>query len=423
MSLDHGFILLLIAACGAFFMAFCNGANDVANAFASAVGSKALKPRMALLIASVVTFCGAVFLGGEVVVYLIEGLAPPKIFASPHDYVLGMIAVLLSAGLFVLLSTLKGMPVSATHAIVGGLTGVAVTLQGWEAINWFVMFTIASTWVVAPVLAAICALLLASFIRRVIIGQGTTGTLKRVRRRLPALISFTISAAAFGIMVSTRLGEIIGAGIWESALLAVFLFLPVYAQSKYFVKRTLKKAPDNPKGAERAFRRLQVGTSCYVAFGNGSNDVSNSISPVFAIYMVYQSGGFPQDFTEESIPFWILALGGLGIATGITFLGKRVIKTLGKKITKINHSRGFSIDFSVASIVVGASLFGLPVSTTQAATGAVVGAGLSRGALSKVNFRMIGYIILTWIITVPTAGLITIAVYHLLSLILPGTIA
>lgn len=402
-------------------MAFCNGANDVANAFASAVGSKALKPRMALLIASVVTFCGAVFLGGEVVIYLIEGLAPPYIFASPHDYVLGMIAVLLSAGLFVLASTLKGMPVSATHAIVGGLTGIAITLQGWQAVNWLVMLTIAASWVVAPLLAGLCSLLLASFIQRVIIGPGGPGTLRRVRLRLPALIALTISAAAFGIMASTRLGSMIGAGIWEAAFLALLLLPTVYAQSKYFLKRTLKKAPDTPQGAERAFRRLQVGTSCYVAFGNGANDVSNSISPVFAIYMVYQTGGFPKDFTQHHIPFWILALGGMGIATGITFLGKRVIKTLGKKITKITHSRGFSIDFSVASIVVGASLLGLPISTTQAATGAVVGAGLSQGSLAHVNFRVLGYIILTWIITVPTAGLMTIAVYHLLSLILPGT--
>lgn len=418
MGIDQGYVFLALAGIGAFFMAFCNGANDVANAFASAVGAKAIKTKQALLIASIVTFLGAVFLGGEVVAFLIEGLAPPSMFEKADEYIVAMLAVLASSSLFIFLSTLKGMPVSCTHAIVGGLTGVAIYVEGWAAVHWNKLLLIALSWVFAPLLTGLFAWALAFSIRKFIIGNGGPGTLKRVRRALPALVSIATSGAILGIMSYPSLKARIGAEDWLIVAISLALLVPTYVQSKALVKRWLKKKADNEQGAEQAFKRLQVATSAYVAFGIGANDVSNSISPVFAIYLMVKQGGLVTDFQNTAIPFWILALGGVGIATGIAFLGKRVMKTLGKKITQLTHSRGFSIDFSVASVVVGASFMGLSVSTTQAATGAIVGAGLSTGEPKSIHFDVIGKILITWIITVPTAAFLAVIIYKGLAMVL-----
>lgn len=416
--MDMGYTLLVLAGVGAFFMAFCNGANDVANAFASAVGAKALKMKTALFIASIVTFLGAVFLGGHVVSYIIDGLAPASMFTHKEAYIIAMIAVLISAGIFVLLSTLVGMPVSSTHAIVGGLTGVSVLVEGWHAINWQVMTTIGLSWVISPFLAGGFAYLLVSLIRTFVIGEGAIGTLKRMRRRLPILISITLSCGFFGILVRPKQTALLADDIPQAAIISLLLLVPFYIQSKFLMKRLLKKCTDNAAGAEKAFKKLQIATSSYVAFGNGSNDVSNSITPVFAIYLVIKHGDMIPASATHSIPFWIMALGGVGIAMGITFLGKKVMKTLGKNLTTISNMSGFSIDFSVASVVLSASLLGLPVSTSQAATGAIVGAGLSKSHdMHSVQYNVLTKILISWVLTVPLSALISVGLYQVLAVI------
>jgi len=415
-SSEKAYLFLVLACIGAFFMAFCNGSNDAANAFAPAVGSKALRMRTALFIASVVTFFGAVFLGGRVVLYLIEGLAPISLFPDVEHYVVAMLSVLLSAGTFVLGSSILGVSVSSTHSIVGALTGIAFYLKGLEGISWPILRTIALSWVVSPLLAGGLAWLLIYLIKHYILGQEGPGMLYRLKKGLSFLISITIAAAFFGFLVYNEAEETVffRENVRYAFLLSLLLVIPFYFQAKLFIRRWFSKTSDDTVGAERLFKRLQVITSAYVAFGNGANDVSNSITPVVAIYFLLKSGTLALEAGTgaiETVPFWILALGGIGFATGVSVLGKNVMKTMGRKITRIDNPSGFCIDFAVASVVVSASVLGLPVSTSQAATGGIVGCGLSHGRASDVDFKTVAKIFIAWLITVPVSAFFTISVY------------
>lgn len=506
MELSHGLLFIIIGSIGAFFMAFNNGANDVANAFASAVGSKALKMKLAVAIASVVTFSGALLLGGHVATKLVTGLVPPSSFSDSHSYVVAMISVLFAAGIFVLISTLTALPVSSSQAIVGSLTGIAITLTGWDAAPWKELGIIVLGWIISPLIAGVLSVIMCSFIENRIIGHGSNGVMLRVKKWLPVIVSLMLSAGIYSLFTLTQLKHTIGidahkcfvselsnterkdreimqisrineeaGGLhditqqmqnklnqrgdvsendfdriaqkfynstreinnhmqqlqvlatgrlpailyvkrWHVALIAVIMFFPFYLLFSRLIKTWLKKADDTPEGAQHAFKKLQIGTSCYVAFAIGSNDVANSISPVLAIYLVVTSGGIPDAFST-SMPVWILLLGGAGMAAGISLLGKKVMKTLGEGLTRINNARGFSIDFSVATSVVGASAIGIPVSTTHAATGAVVGSGLSQGS-GNVQFKMLGKIASGWLITIPLSAVITIIIYELLILVI-----
>ena len=403
-------IIIVLAACCALFMAFSNGANDVANSFASAVGSKALGIRQALIISSTVTFLGAFLLGGNVAACLVEGLVHPVLFNEPHRYILAMLTVLLASGTFILLSTLTGMPVSSTHSIVGGLTGITIVVAGWNAVDWGILGKICISWVLSPILAGSFAYGLILFTRNCLIRQNHPNPIEELIKRLPLFIAVSVSVGLWILLWGTTL---MSATIEEITLIALSITPFVYIIFRIWTRRWLRKAKNTPKGTEVAFRRLQVGTSCAVAFGNGANDVANSISPVFAVYIVVTHGSIPQSLTGDAMPSWILCLGGIGIVLGILSLGHKVMRTLGNKITRISNSRGFCIDYSVASVVLAASALGLPVSTTHAATGAIVGAGFSTG-IRSVRFSLLGKIFIAWVITVPSAALITIIIYKLL---------
>lgn len=425
--MDYSELILVLASAGAFFMAFNNGANDVANAFASAVGSKAISMRLALALASVVTFLGALTLGGHVAGKLIDGVMNPTEFGSAAEYITAMLCVLLASGVFIFMATLTGLPVSSSHSIVGSLVGVSVLVAGWGAVNWPLIGFIALSWVVSPILAGALCALICKAIQYLIIRDGGAGTLKRVLFWLPVLVSLIFAIAVWFIFQKIfDVHKIVGAFMdvdgyegWfiDDVIVALVLFVALYVWLRSMVKNWLAERQDNGEGAEKAFAQLQVATSSYVAFGIGANDVANSISPVFAITVVISQSGIPDEFAG-SLPFWVLLLGGIGMATGISLLGNRVMKTLGDGVTKINNSRGFSIDFSVASTVVGASSLGIPVSTTHAATGAVVGSGLSSG--QKVDFKVLLKIVSAWLVTLPAAALITIVLYLIADLIFLG---
>ncbi|MGF1469816.1 MAG: inorganic phosphate transporter [Sandaracinaceae bacterium] len=422
MDADAHYLLLGLAALGALFMAFNNGANDVANSFASAVGAKAISMRQAVLIAGLMNLIGAVLIGGNVSAKLITGVLNPDQFldaAGEPDattYLVAMFSVLVAAGTFVLLSTLTKLPVSSSHSIVGSLVGASVVAGGVNTVNWPVLTGIVVSWFVSPVLAGLLSLGLYTFIKRGILASSSQ-VMERVRYYLPFIIALTIAVFVLILMKGSVLAAYRPSGWWEMTLFMVILIPYGTLVSQGTLRTLTMQMQDSEESAELVFRRLQVGTSSYVAFAHGANDVANAISPVFAVYLVVQSGGLP---TEElvaatGVPLWILVLGGAGIALGIGTLGHRVIETLSEKITQIDNFKGFSVDFSAATTVVGASLLGLPVSSTHAATGAIVGTGLYEG--KGIQWRVLGRIFAAWIVTVPVAGGFTVAVFFLLRLI------
>ncbi len=503
--MEHGVVFIVLGCLAAFFMAFNNGANDIANAFASAVGSRAITMRTAIFIGGAVTFLGALLLGGNVAVKLVSGLVPPSTFGNAEEYVIAMITVLLASGTFVLISTLTSLPVSSSHAIVGSLTGISVMISGWETIQWNVIAQIALAWIVSPLIAAFLAFLLSVFIEGFVVGKSEKGVVKRVKFWLPIVIAVTVVGGIFALATLTSLKSSLGidadqffsgktvderierqksrahklqyettkiriladkidseldrdgmknqdkmleqsreikkvsgelgvaadnltveflgkspaffyAERWHVLIICLVLLIPVYFQCRWFIHKWLAHCEDTPTGVQHAFRNLQIGTSCYVAFAIGSNDVANSISPVLAICLVVAANGIPDTF-DASMPLWILVLGGVAMATGITLLGNRVMKTLGEGITKINNARGFCIDFAVATSVVGASALGMPVSTTHAATGAVTGSGLSQDGVKSIQLSVLGRIVVGWIVTIPISLIITFVYFKIMKAI------
>ncbi|QDU64249.1 Sulfate permease CysP [Planctomycetes bacterium Pan216] len=413
---EMGLMLLIVTGIGGFFMAFTIGANDVANSFASAVGAKAITIKQAVAIAGLMNILGAVILGGNVSMTLITGIINPGNFASPDQYVLAMISILLAAAVFVFCSTVLGLPVSTTHALIGSLTGLAIFVAGWDSVNWGMMISIAITWVASPLIAALFSYLLVWFIQKSIVGDGGAGSIVRIKRVVPYIIGLTMGILLYFFLNAGALRRFKEFEVWEIVVLLAIVCPYTVLISQGLVTFWCNRVSDNLEGVESVFQRLQVGTSSYVAFAQGANDVANAISPLFAVFLVVQLHGLPSEVGDYSVPIWILILGGAGIAAGIGILGHRVISTLGERLTPLTNTRGFSVDFSVATTVVAASMAGIPVSSSHAATGAVVGVGLYRGVKS-VNFGILGGIFVAWIVTLPIAAVVAVGIFQLLNVI------
>ncbi|MDR2779162.1 MAG: inorganic phosphate transporter [Puniceicoccales bacterium] len=404
--------ILILAVIGAIFVAFNNGANDVANAFASAVGSKALKIKHALLIAAILNFFGAILLGSNVSKTLIDGVVNVSCFNDAHTYVAGMLACMIAAGSFIFVSTRTGLPVSSTHAIVGGMIGIATALGGIRSVNWKLFGLLTLSWILTPFLAAACSLVTIKLIKLTIYRGENSKVMQRACNWLPAYASVVVIAIIVAI--------IRGSTVWKSCVypsrafgVLLLIFPILYVALRSITKRLTIKFKDREFGIEHVFRRFQAGTSCLIGFAIGSNDVANSVSPVVAIYFVTKLGMLPDSFANCSIPIWMLAIGGIGMSAGVLFLGHRVINTMGRSITLLSNSKGFSVDFSTATTIILASVFGMPISSTHAATGAVIGVGLEKG-LKGLNLRLLFTIFVTWFATVPISAIFTILVYFIL---------
>ncbi|MDR1401755.1 MAG: inorganic phosphate transporter [Puniceicoccales bacterium] len=408
-------LVLILAACGAFFVAFNNGANDVANAFASAVGSKALKIKHALLIAAALNLAGAIILGSNVSKTLVDGIINIRCFGDASLCVTGMLACLIASGCFIFIATHTGLPVSSTHAIVGGLIGVAAATNGLAAINWKSFLALALSWF-TPFLAATCSFCTVKLIKLTIYRRDQRETMRCARNWLPIFASSVAIIIFIAIVHGTKLWSKLTH--FPGARWIILMCLPLMHMTLREATRrlTIKFANRGEFGIEHVFRRFQAGTSCLLGFAIGSNDVANSIAPVIIIYCIEKFGTTSASFAGDSIPIWMLAIGGCGMSIGVLSLGHKVIGTLGKNITLLTNSKGFSADFSTAATIILASVFGMPVSSTHAATGAIIGVGIESG-LRELNLRLLLKIFTAWLITVPASAIFTIFIYFILRLV------
>ncbi|WP_147820078.1 inorganic phosphate transporter [Salidesulfovibrio onnuriiensis] len=390
-----------------FMMAFNLGANDVANSMASAVGAKAITVRQAVLIAGVLNFAGAVFLGSHVTATVSKGIIDPsRIDATVM--MIGMFSALLAAGVWVLIATLTSLPVSSTHSIVGAITGFGISAGGMDVVNWLKMGGIVMSWVISPFFAAIIGFVVFSHIRRFILYK--KHFIEQARRWAPFWVAVTAILISLSFLYKTPIGKSLALPWPVSIGIAVALSAVVFLLARMWVNRIVVNVEEGAEGVEMVFRKMQVGTSCYVALSQGANDVANAIGPVAAIYLIAKEH---QLLAKAEVPLVMLVLGGLGIAVGIAVLGHKVMATVGQKLTTLTNTRGFAVDFGAASTVLVASNLGLPVSTTHAAVGAVVGVGIARG-FGAVDFRVLGKIVFYWVLTVPIAAFTSILIFELL---------
>ncbi|EGB14949.1 phosphate transporter [Pseudodesulfovibrio mercurii] len=401
--------LFLYMSVGAgFLMAFNLGANDVANSMASAVGARAITVKQAVFIAGILNFVGAVFLGSHVTATISKGIINPEVISDPKLIMIGMFASLLAAGLWVLVATLTSLPVSSTHSIVGAITGFGLVAGGPDVVNWLKMGGIVLSWIISPFFAAAIAYFIFTHIRRYILFQ--RHFVHQAKKWAPIWVAVTLSMISLSFLYKTPAGKALHLHWLVSLGIAALLSLVAWAVSRYFVGKIVLDEEEGAEGVERVFRKMQVGTSCYVALSQGANDVANAIGPVAAIYLIAKEHVL---LSKADVPWPMLVLGGFGIAVGIAVLGHKVMATVGEKITTLTNTRGFAVDFGAASTVLIASNLGLPVSTTHAAVGGVVGVGLARG-FSAVDFRVLLRIVAYWVATVPIAALTSIVLFVLL---------
>jgi len=402
-----------LAAAFGLFMAWGIGANDVANAMATSVGSRALTIKQAIVVAAIFEFSGAFLAGGQVTSTIRNGIIDvTSVGDNPELLIFGMLAALLAAAVWLLIASHKGWPVSTTHSIVGAIVGFAVVGIGMDAVHWSKVGTIAASWVISPMLAGCLSFFIFMSVQKLILS--TKNPLKNARKYVP----FYIFAVGFILALVTLLKGLKHVGLdlspGQSVVIAILSGCLTMSIGIFAIRR-IKVDPKLDSdfrftNVERIFGILMIFTACGMAFAHGSNDAANAVGPVAAIVSTVKTGMVHQ---SAGLASWILLLGATGIVIGLATWGWRVIRTVGKKITELTPSRGFAAELAAASTVVIASGTGIPISTTHTLVGAVMGVGIARG-IGALNLRVIRNIMLSWIITLPAGGILAILFFFLL---------
>jgi PiT family inorganic phosphate transporter len=402
-------MVLVIGYVFGFYMSWNIGANDVANSMASAVGAKAITIRQAVFIAGILNCVGATFIGAHVTNTIRKGIVSTEVLTDPHLALIGALSALLAAALWVSFATWKSLPVSTTHSIVGAMIGFGLMAGGWTVINWSKLGAVVASWVISPIFSLVIGWGMFKIIVRFILRRDEA--VRWALRLSPVFIGGAVFVVVLSFLFKTPLGKTFSMDTPKAVSIGIAIAALVGALGQYLLRRFV---PQDDNGTEEIFRNIQIGTSCYVALAQGANDVANAIGPLAVIYFLVKTGSVG---TKVPVPLFLLLFGGIGIACGIGMAGHRVMDTIGNKITTLTNTRGFSVDFAAATTVLLASKMGLPVSTTHAAVGGVMGVGLARG-IEAVNFRIMYKIVLYWILTVPAAAFTSMAIFKLLEILM-----
>ena len=467
-------ILLGIAIVFGFYMAWSIGANDVANAMGTSVGSGALTIKRAVILAAILEFSGAFFVGSHVSETIRKGIVDPVIFQNdPMDLVYGMMGALLAAALWLQVATYFGWPVSTTHSIVGSVIGFGIIIGGFDSIAWPKVGSIVASWVVSPLMSGSIAFIIFTILRRQIYYKDDP--VAAAKKIVPSLVFFVFLILSLAMVFKGLKNLHLDLGFGEALVISVMVGIIASFISFFLVKRIKEEAPSEEviekqpesvfrhissaarhldkamKGAkgklrqglhlvqndlnsvketasidqkirksneahktvERIFIYLQILSASFVAFAHGANDVANAVGPLAAVVTILQTGLINM---KSEVPMWILGMGGVGIMIGLATWGWRVMETIGKKITELTPTRGFAAEFAAATTIVIASKLGLPISTTHTLVGAVLGVGLARG-IGSLNLRMISDIVVSWVITIPVGAVGAILFFYILKAI------
>ena len=463
-ALPHGAILISLAILFGFYMAWSIGANDVANAMGTSVGSGGLTLKKAVIIAGIMEFAGAVLVGTHVTDTVRKGMFDGSQF-EPQPLVLGFMAALLAAAVWLQVATWFGWPVSTTHSIVGAVVGIGVVVGGMESVKWGKIGVIVASWVTSPLCGGVISFLLMFLIQKFAINN--KHPLRQTYKLIPYLIFYVAFilclvmvwkglknldlnlslpkalgvsaivgvlssiASIFGVqkLKEKHDAERVSRGIEVSEELEVGIPFKRKDAEDTELRPALAEGSDLPskrwefrrefefEKLERAFGGMMIISACFLAFAHGANDVANAIGPLAAILAIVKEGVVA---AEASVPLWVLAMGALGIVIGLATWGYKVMETIGRKITQLTPSRGFAANIGAATTIVMASRFGLPISTTHTLVGAVLGVGLARG-LDSLNLRTVRDIVASWIITIPAGAFLAVLFYYILKAIFPAS--
>ncbi|MEO1006490.1 MAG: inorganic phosphate transporter, partial [Cyanobacteria bacterium J06638_38] len=404
--LSHNLLIpLILVSVLAAYVAWNLGANDVANSMGTSVGSKAITLTQAIVIAGILEFTGAVIFGKQVSATLATKVANPTLFVNaPETFLLGMVAVLLSCGIWLQFATSRGLPVASSHAVVGAIAGFSWVARGKEAIAWNNIGLICLGWIITPIISAMVAASLYSLLRYWLLEA--ENTLQQLLEWIPWLSAILVSV--FGVIVLPTIVQLPVFNYVPFSTRTISLSIGLlatgsityYAWHKF---QTYCQQKIELRIVERLMGKFQVLSACFVAFAHGSNDVGNAIAPLAAIVFIFNLGIVPTENLD--VPLWILVLGGLGIVAGLAVQGKKVIATVGENIISLVPSTGFCAEIATASTILIASRIGLPVSTSHALVGSVIGIGLT-SSNQDVRWETIQSVVLAWVITLPVAALL-----------------
>ena len=423
------------------FMAFNIGGNDVANAFGTSVGAGTLTMKQALLVAAIFEVSGALLAGGNVTDTVKSGIVDLSgVAINPMDFAFIMMAALLGAAVWLLVATRMGWPVSTTHAIIGGIIGASLTIGfvtgagGFAMVQWSEVGQIAISWVLSPALGGLAAFVIYGLIKKYVLGtslshtlkphmltpvsaaegsvdaqidtateeaptgEGSIGTHSALQRWVPLI-------AAAGAVIITAMLLFKGlknldmsvttvGGLLIMAMIGAVVWLAVFVFAKTLRKQTV------PRATYILFSWMQVFTASAFAFSHGSNDIANAVGPFAAVLDVLRTDSISG---ETTVPFAAMLTCGIALIVGLWFIGRKVIATVGTKLTEIHPASGFAAELAAAGIVMAASVSGLPVSSTHILIGAIIGVGLVN---RSANWKLMKPIALAWIITLPAAAAI-----------------
>ena len=417
MSID--ILVLIIATLIGLYMAANIGANDLANAMGTSVGSGALTLKQAVLISIITNVLGACLAGGHVTSTISKGIIDPALLANePNRLMLGMFAALIAASLWVHVATYFGLPVSTTHAIVGAVVGFGIISVGAGAVSWGKIITIAISWIISPAAGALIGGGIYYFGEKKIISSSDPHA--AAVHYAPSLIFLVVLVLILSFIFKGLKNLHIEIGFFYTLLLTI----PFAAMAGFFgrtwvrwqVQRKRELQPNSQRYSpvESVFAQLQVLTACYVAFAHGANDVANAIGPLAAIFSVVKTKSVA---LQVEVPFWMLFAGGIAVGGGLLAFGTRVMQTIGKNITEITPIRGFCAEFGAATTILICSRLGLPVSTTHVLVGSVVGVGIMRG-MGTLDLRILKNIGLSWLVTLPFTLVLAMVLYKVFTLIL-----
>lgn len=410
----YGMLLIVTAGIAAFLMAWGVGANDVANAMGTSVGSKALTIKQAIMIAMVFEFAGAYLAGGEVTSTIRKGIIDTAYYIdAPELLVFGMISALMSAGIWLAVASYLGWPVSTTHSIIGAIVGFSAVGVSADSVEWAKVGGIVASWIITPAISGFIAYLIFMSAQKLIFD--TEKPFANAKRYVPiymALAGFVMS------LVTIKKGlKHVGLDLssFEGYSLAIGIAVAVGVLGKFAIDRIKFKEEGDRNtqfaNVEKVFAVLMIVTACCMAFAHGSNDVANAIGPLAAVVSVVNNSG--EITSSTRLEWWILPLGAVGIVAGLALFGHRVIRTIGNGITHLTPSRGFAAELAAASTVVLASGTGLPISTTQTLVGAVLGVGMARG-IAALNLGVIRNIVVSWVVTLPAGAGLSIVFFFIL---------
>ncbi|KAK4423876.1 Inorganic phosphate transporter 2-1, chloroplastic [Sesamum alatum] len=418
-----------------FYMAWNIGANDVANAMGTSVGSGALSIRQAVLLAAVLEFSGALLMGTHVTTTMQKGILVANVFQGKDTLLFaGLLSSLAAAGTWLQVASYYGWPVSTTHCIVGSMVGFGLVYGGPGAVFWSSLARVTSSWVVSPLMGA-----MASFLAiNAFVGARNPGQAAAAAAPIAVFLGVTgISFATFPLSKTVHIAFAQALAFGNAG--AVLVNRIIRKQLGHLLIKSAKSNPE-PKGEAHdvrsigflsniagptgtqleivygVFGYMQILSACFMSFAHGGNDVSNAIGPLAAALSILQGG---MSGAEIVIPNDVLAWGGFGIVAGLMMWGYRVIATIGKKITELTPTRGFAAEFAAASVVLVASKLGLPISGTHTLVGAVMGVGFARG-LNSVRAETVAEIVTSWVVTIPAGAMFAVFYTWILTTLLPG---